>query len=126
MGKMLLFYIPCQNKAQAKKIAGGLLDKRLIACANFFPIESMYWWKNKIEQDKEVVIIAKTLARNHDKATIARTYDKIKKEVLKLHSYSKPCIIALEVDKVNKEYESYLKQELEGWIWKKFLVGGTK
>ena len=37
----------------AKRISSVLLKKRLIACANFFPITSMYWWEGKIQNDSE-------------------------------------------------------------------------
>ena len=45
----------------------ALVKKRLIACANIFPINSMYWWKGKIVNYKESVIIAKTLEKNFKK-----------------------------------------------------------
>ena len=49
-----------------------------------FPIESLYWWKGKIVDGKEYVILAKTLNKN---------VDKVRKEVRKMHSYEIPCII---------------------------------
>ncbi|MFH1545712.1 MAG: divalent-cation tolerance protein CutA [archaeon] len=115
MPKMLLFYVPCQDLKEAKKIARDLLKRSLIACANFFPIDSMYWWKGKIEEDREVVMIAKTIEKNHKRVV---------ERIRKLHSYTKPCIIAFKVDKLNKEYSNYLKEELEIGVWKRFLKEG--
>ncbi len=57
---MILTYITCKEKSEARKISEHLLKKRLIACAKF-QIESMYWWKDKINEEKEFVVIAKTL-----------------------------------------------------------------
>ena len=99
---MSFVYITCKDKKEAKKISRYLLEKRLVACTNIFPIESSYWWKGKIVDDKEYVILAKTLAKN---------YDKIKIEVKKIHSYSVPCICLLDA-KSNKEYNEWLKKEV--------------
>ena len=97
---MTLIYITCKDKEEARKISKALLDKKLIACSNMFPIESMYWWKGKIEEDNEVVILAKTKDKN---------YDKIKEEVKKLHSYEVPCILKLGSE-ANIDYDKWVDE----------------
>lgn len=97
----IFVYITNPNKAEANRIALYLLKKRLIACANIFPIESQYWWKGKIEKAKECVLIAKTIKEN---------FEKVKKEVKRMHKYTIPCITKIEVE-ANKEYENWLKKE---------------
>lgn len=99
---MAFVYITCKDKKEAKKISRHLLEKRLIACANIFPIESAYWWQGKIVDDKEYAILAKTPARN---------YNKIKIEVKKIHSYTTPCICLLDAE-CNKEYADWVKKEV--------------
>ena len=96
---MILNYITCKNKAEARKIANELLKRKLIACANIFPIDSIYRWKGKLESDKEVVLLAKTNKN-------------IEKEVKKLHSYECPCIIKINAT-ANKEYTSWLNAQLK-------------
>ena len=100
---MVLLYITCKNKKQARAISKHLLKKRLIACVNIHPIESMYWWKGKLVDDKEFVIIAKT-KKNHIKT--------IRKEVKKLHSYEVPCIMDIDVD-ANEDYLKWVKKEVK-------------
>ena len=97
---MTLIYITCKDKEEAKKISKALLEKRLIACSNMFPIESMYWWKGKIEEESEIVILAKTKDKN---------YEKIKQEVTKLHSYEVPCILKLSSD-ANIDYDKWVDE----------------
>ena len=103
MGKIVLVYITNKNAAEAKKIAKALLRKKLIACANMFPITSMYKWKGKMTQSKEVVLIAKT-KNGH--------YEEIKREVSKLHSYKVPCIMKLEAE-ANEPYYKWLMGEMK-------------
>jgi periplasmic divalent cation tolerance protein len=99
---MILVYITNPDKKTAHKIGKHLVEKRLCACVNIFPIESYYWWKGKIEKAKEWVVIAKTLEKN---------YEKIKKEIKSVHPYTIPCIIKIKAD-ANKEYLDWLKSEI--------------
>lgn len=100
---MTLVYITCKDEEEAETISMHLLSKRLIACANISPIKSMYWWKGKIEAQKEVVITAKTLENK---------YEKIKEEVSKLHSYEIPCILKIGAE-ANESYDKWVKEEVK-------------
>jgi len=99
----IFVYITNPTRKEAKKIAKHLLKKRLIACANIFPVSSLYRWKGKIVNDNEFILIAKTIKTN---------FEKIKKEVEKVHSYTIPCIIKISVSS-NKKYFDWLKREIK-------------
>lgn len=101
---MILIYVTCKDAKEAQKISRTLLEKRLIGCANFFPINSMYWWKDSINQENEVALILKT---------VKEKFEDIKKEVKKIHSYDCPCVISLDVQKGNKEYLEWIKKEIK-------------
>lgn len=98
---MALAYITCKDRKEAEKISMHLLRKRIIACANIFPIKSMFWWKGKIADGNESVIIAKTSNKN---------FRNLEKEVKKIHSYKIPCILRINAT-ANKEYDKWLKKE---------------
>ena len=100
---MTLIYITCKDEEEAVKISKHLLEKRLIACSNMHPIRSMYWWNDKIQDEKEVVIIAKTKNKN---------YEKIKAEVSKLHSYDVPCILKIDAQ-ANEKYDKWVDEEVK-------------
>ena len=99
---MTLAYITCKDKNEAEKISMHLLKKRLIACANIFPIKSMYRWNNKIVNDNENAIIAKTNAKN---------FKKVVNAVKSIHSYEIPCILKIDAS-ANKDYERWASKEL--------------
>lgn len=99
----IFVYITNPTKKGAKKIARYLLRKKLIACANIFPISSLYRWEGKIIDENEFVLIAKTTKTN---------FEKVKKEVEKIHSYKIPCIIKIPVSS-NKKYFDWLKKEIK-------------
>jgi len=100
---MIFVYIICKNKREAKKVGLSLVKKRLATCCNIFPIESIYWWQEKIVKDKEAALIVKTLKKN---------FGKIEREIKKLHSYTVPCILEILINKGNKEYLNWLEREV--------------
>ena len=100
---MVLVYITCKYEKEARKISEHLLKKKLIACANFFPIKSMYWWNDKIADDKETAILAKTSNKN---------FKKVEAEIKKMHSYKIPCILKIDA-KANKEYDKWALKEMD-------------
>ncbi len=56
-----LIYATVSNKEEAKRIASAIIEERLVACVNILPgMESIYHWQGKVENDSEVVLIAKT------------------------------------------------------------------
>lgn len=102
--KYIAIYITAKDREEAEKIAGILLRKRLIACANTFSIKSGYWWKGRIEEHPETAVIAKT------KKSL---YKKILAEVKKHHSYSAPCVNALPILEGNPDYFKWVDKETQ-------------
>ena len=92
------------NKIQdARRIAKILVEEQLVACVNIIPkIESVYKWKDKIENGEEVVIIAKTVDAN-----VKKTIQRIKQ----LHPYDLPDIIVLPIIGGLKDYLDYIANE---------------
>lgn len=101
---MILVYVVCKDVAEAKSIGRYLLERRLIACINTFPIQSAYWWEGQIVEDEEAVLIAKTVGRN---------FEAVKNEVLARHSYTVPCIIKLPVASAEDKYFNWLRGEIK-------------
>lgn len=99
--KTILVYTTNPDFKSAKKLADHLLRNKLIACANFFPVQSSYHWKGKIEHGREVVAILKTQKG---------LWNRVKREVAKVHPYETPCILKIEIE-ANKEFTSWIRQE---------------
>ena len=99
---MTLAYITCRDKKEAEKISRHLLKKRLIACSNMISIRSMFWWKKKIENANEMLIIAKTSGKN---------FGKLITETKKIHSYKVPCIVKID-SKASRDFENWAKKEI--------------
>lgn len=87
---------------EAKRIGRALIEDRLAACVNIFPIESIYRWEG-IQESSEIGILAKTRA---DKVR------EIKARVVELHSYEVPCIVSWEIKEGSKEYLKWIGDSL--------------
>lgn len=81
-----LIYCTCGSKEEAQAIARTLLEKRLIACANVFPISSSFIWKGALEEAEECAAILKT-----EKVKVALAIEEVKR----LHSYEVPDIVEI-------------------------------
>lgn len=99
-----LIYTTHKNLEEAQKITSPLLNNKLIACVNFFPITSQYQWKGKIETSTEITAILKTRTEN---------WNKVKEYIEQNHPYETPCIIKLAEVEANESYSSWIHSETQ-------------
>lgn len=84
---------------EARAIARCLLEQKLAACVNLFPVNSMYLWEGKLEQEDEYQLLIKTdLAK----------FTELARQITKLHSYEVPEIIALPIVAGSQPYLDWL------------------
>ena len=103
MTDALVVLITAPKEEDAAAMANALVEGRLAACVNIIrQIRSIYRWQGKIEDDQEVLMIAKTR-----KECFAELVNKVKE----LHTYSVPELIALPVMDGFEAYLDWLKEE---------------
>lgn len=94
-------YITTANEDEARKIGRTLVEEKLAACANVFPIQSVYRWKGEIREEDEVAMFIKTRAS---------LTDRVIKRVKELHSYEVPCIVSFPIEKGNPDYLRWIEE----------------
>jgi periplasmic divalent cation tolerance protein len=98
----IVVFITTSNEDEAVRIAGAIVEERFAGCVNIIKeIRSIYRWKGKIEDEKEVLMIAKT-----KKSQFAPLCSKVKE----LHSYTVPEIIAVPITEGSKDYLTWLDE----------------
>jgi periplasmic divalent cation tolerance protein len=98
----IIVFITASNDDEASKIAKALVEARLAGCVNVVKnIRSVYSWEGKVEDEPEVLMIAKT-----QKAL----FNDLMKKVKELHSYTVPEIIALPIVDGSEEYLKWLRE----------------
>jgi len=98
----IVVFITVSSEDEAAKIAKALVENKLAGCVNIIKnIRSIYSWQGKIEDEPEVLMIAKT--QKH-------LFDSLMKKVKELHSYTVPEIIALPIVEGSEEYLKWLRE----------------
>ncbi|NJD55575.1 MAG: divalent-cation tolerance protein CutA [Nitrospirae bacterium] len=106
MTDSLVVLITAPNEEDAAAMAKALVEGRLAACVNIVrQIRSIYRWQGKIEDDQEVLMIAKTR-----KECFAELVNKVRE----LHTYTVPEIVALPIVAGYEGYLGWLKEETGG------------
>ncbi|MBW1738228.1 MAG: divalent-cation tolerance protein CutA [Deltaproteobacteria bacterium] len=96
-------YITAGDMDEARAIGKALVSDRLAACVNIIDnINSMYWWQGEIQDDMEVIIIAKT-----KESLVPELIEKVKS----MHSYDCPCVVSLPIVDGNKGFLEWVAEE---------------
>ncbi len=101
----VVFVTAPRGKA-ALKLANSVVRSRTAACVNVLPgIKSIYWWKGKIENSAESLLVIKT------RRTMLKNLFKVVKSN---HPYSVPEIIAMPISVGYQPYLRWIKSETGG------------
>jgi len=104
MEKVLIVHTTFSDKNEAIEFSKKILQSRLAACVQLSgDTESMYWWKETIETDKEIIVAMKTLQS---------VYHKLEAFIEKEHSYETPEIVSIAAEHVGAGYFQWLCDEL--------------
>jgi periplasmic divalent cation tolerance protein len=86
------------SKEEARRLAKTLVERRFAACVNIVPnINSIYWWKEKVEESQEFLLLMKTTES---------AIPKLRDAIQELHTYEVPECIVLPIE---GGIEPYLK-----------------
>ena len=85
-------------------MAEKLVAEKLAACVStILNVTSIYRWRGKVEQAKEVMLVAKTSEKK---------LDRLIRRIKELHSYEIPEILVLRVERGSPEYLKWLEESL--------------
>ena len=89
----------------ARAIASALVDRKLAACVQISPIESVYAWQGAVQNETEYRVLAKT---------VAERYPAVEAAIRELHSYELPAIYALGVAAIFEPYADWVADNSSG------------
>jgi periplasmic divalent cation tolerance protein len=96
--------VTASSQQEAETIAKALVESRLAACANIFPIQSIYRWEGKVHNEPEWQLTIKT-----DLTQFTAIADKIRE----IHSYSVPEIIAIPIIAGSQPYLNWITEQIQ-------------
>lgn len=104
MPEVVSLYTTFANLAEARRIAREAVQGKLSACVNLFPCESVYLWRDQIEEAEEVVAVFKTF-----RSKCPRLIETIRER----SSYESSSVFVHPVAEVSPETLNWLTEVLE-------------
>jgi len=93
------------SKEKAERIAFILVEKGLAACVQVIgPVTSVYRWEGKVENTTEWICQIKTKQK---------MYNFVEKEILSIHTYELPEIIAIPITMGSKKYLEWMRKQVQ-------------
>ena len=100
--RIVLVTVP--DRTVGRTLARALVEKKLAACVNVVEgMTSIYAWKGAVEQASEVLLICKTRAD---------LFPVLQQELLTMHPYSVPEIIALPIEAGHTPYLQWIDESV--------------
>lgn len=98
-----LIYVTAGSVDEARRIGRHLVSERLAACVNIFEgMQSFYWWEGAVQEDREVVLVAKTRSE-----LVPRVVEGIRS----MHSYECPCIVSIPIVGGHQPFLEWIDRE---------------
>ncbi len=105
MKDYLLILVTSPDEKKSREIALHLVENKLAACVTIVPrCRSIYRWEEKISLEEEYLLLIKTSEK---------LYSKIEGEILNIHPYQVPEIIAFSINKGFDKYLAWIEKETE-------------
>ena len=97
----LMIYCTCPDSAAAQSIATHLVERGLAGCVNQLPgVASVYKWEGELQTGTEVLLLIKT---------VASRYAELEAELVQIHPYELPEIIAVPITAGHQPYLDWIK-----------------
>ena len=99
-----LVYMTAGDMEEARSIGRVLVESRLAACVNILEnMTSVYCWDGSLQEDNEVVVLAKTTAGR---------FAELKAKVAEIHSYDCPCILGFRVSEGHPPFMDWIRESV--------------
>ena len=86
---------------ESTTIAKTLVERKLAACINIISVQSIYRWKEKVEDEREHLLIIKTQISK---------IEQLKKVIQEIHPYEVPECIVLPIEDGLSPYLKWIEE----------------
>lgn len=94
----------CGSAENARAIAKELVERRLAACVQIFPIESFFRWEGAVQNDSELMLFCKI--KHAD-------YASVEAAIRAIHTYDVPEIVEVPIEAGAASYLAWIAAETD-------------
>ena len=106
MNELIIIKTTVKNKVTRDNIINKLIQNDYVSCINVIEnVFSHYKWQGKVENEKEDILLIKTMKRN----------EKLVYEVIRvIHDYETPEIITIAINNIDSSYLNWANETVVG------------
>ena len=101
---MVFVYTTCENMEEAEKLGALIIEKKIGACVDFWPIKSCYNWEDSLKCISQAMLMVTTFESHLDRVTTLIDNN---------HTYSVPLIAGVDVRRINHPYKEWMMKVIE-------------
>jgi periplasmic divalent cation tolerance protein len=107
----IVVMVTTANEEEAVRIGRALVEAKLAACANIVPrVRSLYRWEGRLADEQETLMVLKSRVE---------LFGSLEQEIVRLHSYSVPEILAIPITAGSAKYLNWIRDETSKVLEKK-------
>ncbi|MBT8061714.1 MAG: divalent-cation tolerance protein CutA [Xanthomonadales bacterium] len=104
MSELMIVLCTCPDEETALRLSSGLVEAELVACVNILPaVRSIYRWQGSIQNDAELLLIAKT---------VASQFGNVERWLAEHHPYDVPEVVGLPAGGVSGAYMHWVEDSV--------------
>ena len=100
---MVFIYTTCTTEEEAKKLGKLILDRKMGAGVDYWPVNSMFNWQGQLKQLPQIMLSI---------VTFEKKLEDVNDLISNQHSYSVPMIAGVDVRRINRAYREWMTQEV--------------
>jgi len=101
---MVFIYTTCKNMDEAKELGSLIINKKIAACVDFWPISSCYNWEGSFQYVSHAMLLI---------TTFESKIDQVNQIISDNHTYSVPLIAGVDVRRINHLYKEWMMEVIE-------------
>lgn len=100
---MVFIYTTCANSDEAKLLGKLIIESKMGACVDYWPINSMYNWENDLKEVSQTMLVITTLESK---------LEDVNELISNHHSYSTPLIAGVDIRRMNRAYKEWMTEKI--------------
>jgi periplasmic divalent cation tolerance protein len=101
---MVFIYTTCKTVEEAKELGSLIINKKIGACVDFWPVSSCYDWKGSFQCVEQAMLLI---------TTFEAKLEEVNQIISENHTYSVPLIAGVDVRRINHPYKEWMMEVIE-------------